>query len=203
MNLEYLRRETSAAHDSVEEAIPLMRPHLTIKEYTACLRRMHGIVTTWEQVAIDSSAGWLRELVIKRQRAHLLTQDLRFFGSLETDGERPVLPRMNDQVSLLGTMYVMEGSKLGGKFIARHVRETLGMGSGAGSAFFRDGGRQTGLLWKEFCDVLRTRVPDRESEQVIQSAQEMFNVFRSWMNDPVNLPKSIASVSAEKHRAHI
>ncbi|WP_433973049.1 biliverdin-producing heme oxygenase [Tunturiibacter lichenicola] len=203
MDLERLRLETSAAHNSVEQAIPLMGREFTSKEYISCLRRIQGIVGTWEQVAVNSPIGWVRELVVERQRCHLLDQDLRFFGISEINSERPVLPRMNDEASLLGTMYVMEGSKLGGKLIARHVQNTLELTSGNGTAFFRDHGRQTGLLWKQFCDILRVRVTDPESGQVIESAKEMFRVFGSWVNHSAYAHNSTANLSIENARANI
>ncbi len=203
MDLERLRVETSGAHNSVEQAIPLVGREFTSEEYVSCLRRIHGIVGTWEQVAVNSPIGWLRELVAERQRCHLLDQDLRFFGITEIDNEGPLLPRMNDKASLLGTMYVMEGSKLGGKLIARHVEKTLGLTSGNGTAFFRDHGRQTGVLWKEFCDILCAKVTDPESAEVIESAKEMFRVFGSWVNHPKNVHHSTTSFSIENPRANI
>ena len=81
----------------------------------------------------------------------------------------------------LGAMYVIEGSTLGGQLIGRHVERVLGLTAGQGNAYFRGHNERTGQLWKEFCDALRTKVPDRETDTVIAAAKTMFGVFWSWM----------------------
>jgi heme oxygenase len=86
-----------------------------------------------------------------RQRRPLLELDLEWFGVAEKNDGRPMLPEMNSLPGLLGTMYVMEGSTLGGQLIARHVEVALHLGDGQGSSYFRGHGSQTGPMWKEFC----------------------------------------------------
>jgi heme oxygenase len=83
--------------------------------------------------------------------------------------------------SLLGAMYVMEGSTLGGQLIARHVELVLGLTAGQGNAYLRGHNERTGQPWKEFCNVLRTKVPDSETDAAIAAAKAMFGVFGSWM----------------------
>jgi heme oxygenase len=75
----------------------------------------------------------------------------------------------------------MEGSTLGGQLIARHVELVLGLTAGQGNAYFRGHNERTGQLWKEFCDALRTKVPDGETAAVIAAAKAMFGVFGAWM----------------------
>src|SRR5580693_9409415 len=103
-------------------------------------------------------------------------------GGADSSGEaRPTLPELRDAASLLGAMYVMEGSTLGGQLIARHVELVLGLTAGQGNAYFRGHNERTGQLWKEFCHALRTNVPDSETDAVIAAAKAMFGVFGSWM----------------------
>lgn len=78
-------------------------------------------------------------------------------------------------------MYVMEGSTLGGQIIARHVQISLLLTQGHGNAFFLGHGIQTGPLWKEFCEMLKIRVPNDQTDRVIASAKAMFATFREWM----------------------
>ena len=51
---------------------------------------------------------------------------------------------MRDDATLLGAMYVMEGSTLGGQLIARHVELVLGLTAGQGNAHFRGHNERTG-----------------------------------------------------------
>jgi heme oxygenase len=111
----------------------------------------------------------------------MLELDLTWFGAKSRDGVRPVLPEMRDQPSLLGAMYVMEGSTLGGQLIARQFQRTLHLNEGKGDAFFRGYEDQTGPMWREFCDVLKMRVTDEETESAVLSAKAMFTPYGSWM----------------------
>ena len=100
----------------------------------------------------------------------LLQQDLQAMGAKA--GEE-TLPQSNMESSavigdprsiFLGRMYVMEGSTLGGQYIARHVEETLGLSSGEGNSYFRGYGEATGERWREFpgCAANAARVRSRD-----------------------------------------
>lgn len=158
-----------------------MGESLTRAEYAACLQRMHGIVSAWETQASRIAPDWLRPLLAARRRTALLEDDLGWLGLAIPIDAHPTLPEMNDGASLFGTMYVMEGSTLGGQLIARHVERVLGLGEGRGNTFFRGHGDRTGPLWKEFCEVLRTRVPESETKAVVRAAKAMFATFGVWM----------------------
>ncbi len=180
MNLERLRRETFKAHERVEGAVPLMAATLTRVEYVRCLERLYGVVAAWEEAAAVAAPEWLRAMLAARRRRQLLERDLAWFG-VTAEAARPGLAAMPDEASFLGAMYVMEGSTLGGQLIARHVGSVLGLSAGEGNAFFLGHGSETGAMWREFCEVLRTRVAEEDAEAVIGSAQAMFEVFGRWM----------------------
>jgi heme oxygenase len=100
---------------------------------------------------------------------------------LNTDAERPQMPEMQSTASLLGVMYVMEGSTLGGQLIGRHVDQVLGLVSGKGSAYFHGHGSLTGAMWKEFCGVLETEISESDGDATVVAAKAMFHVFGTWM----------------------
>jgi heme oxygenase len=181
MDLEQLRRETLAAHSAVEQSVPLMDEELDVDTYVSCLVKLHGIIAAWEEWGVQNAPAWMQPLLAARRRGQLLMLDLTWFGADASGEARPTLPEMRDDASLLGAMYVMEGSTLGGQLIARHVELVLGLRPGQGNAYFRGHNERTGQLWKEFCDALRTKVPDSETEAVITAAKAMFDVFGVWM----------------------
>jgi len=111
----------------------------------------------------------------------MLKRDLEFMGITTLPQATPTLPDMSSVEKLLGTMYVMEGSTLGGQLIARHVEKSLALVPGVGDAYFRGHGERTGAMWKEFSALLATRISDDQTGQVIDSAKKMFQVFGSWM----------------------
>jgi heme oxygenase (biliverdin-IX-beta and delta-forming) len=181
MDLEQLRRETLADHKAVEQAVPLMHESLSVETYVSYLLKLHGIVTAWEESVALNAPAWIQPLLAARQRGVLLRLDLTWFGVDPSGDPSPALPEMEDATRLLGAMYVMEGSTLGGQLIARHVERVLGLTAGQGDAYFRGHNERTGPLWKEFCDLLRMKVPESETHAVIAGARTMFQVFGSWM----------------------
>jgi heme oxygenase (biliverdin-IX-beta and delta-forming) len=181
MDLEQLRRETLTDHHAVEQCVPLMDQELDVDTYVSYLLKLHGMITAWEEWAAPNAPAWIQPLLAARRRGQLLMLDLTWFGADASGEARPALPEMTDAAGLLGAMYVMEGSTLGGQLIARHVEVALGLAAGQGNAYFRGHNERTGQLWKEFCDALRTKVPESETAAVIVAAKAMFGVFGSWM----------------------
>jgi heme oxygenase (biliverdin-IX-beta and delta-forming) len=181
MNLEQLRRETLPDHNAVEQSVPLMDEELDVDTYVSCLLKLHGMVAAWEEWAAPNAPAWIQPLLAARRRGQLLMLDLMWFAADASGETRPTLPEMGDAAGLLGAMYVMEGSTLGGQLIARHVELVLGLTAGQGNAYFCGHNERTGQLWKEFCDALRSKVPDSETDAVIAAAKAKFGVFGSWM----------------------
>jgi heme oxygenase len=154
---------------------------LTVAEYVLCLKRLHGVVSAWEEYAVQHAPYWLAETVAARGRRQMLEDDLAWFGVVEYESGRALMPVFPGDGGFLGAMYVMEGSTLGGQLIARHLKRVLGLEEGRGDTYFRGHGDRTGLMWKEFCQILRTRVADEETDGTIEAAKEMFQVFGTWM----------------------
>jgi heme oxygenase (biliverdin-IX-beta and delta-forming) len=55
-----------------------------------------------------------------------------------------------------GSLYVLEGSALGGRVISKRVKQTLGLGPATGGAYFHGLGRQTASHWSDFLTALNT-----------------------------------------------
>ena len=181
MDIQRLRQETQTDHQGVEGAVPLMHEGLTTEQYVRVLKQIYGVVAAWEERAAETGPQWLQPALFARRRARLLESDLAWFGVTERDESRPTLPEMNDLPGLLGAMYVMEGSTLGGQYIARHVATALQLSEGQGNSYFRGSGDQTGSMWKEFCEMLKLRIPDEQTDAVVVSAKAMFRTFGMWM----------------------
>jgi heme oxygenase len=183
LDIQRLRRETEADHLAVEGSVPLMDEGLDTAQYVRCLRRIHGVVAAWEDRAAEIAPEWLQAKLAARQRTSLLERDLTWFGATCEGDPRPALPAMDTGPALLGTMYVMEGSTLGGQLIARHVEAKLHLSEGLGDSYFRGHGDRTGQMWKEFCEVLTTRVEDDRTDEAVTAAKAMFTTFGEWMRE--------------------
>jgi heme oxygenase len=184
LDIQRLRRETRDGHQAVEDCLPLMGDEPDTSLYVRCLGQIHGVVAAWEDRAVEIAPDWMLSTLAARQRKHMLELDLAWFGIKDQDERRPILSKINDLPSLLGAMYVMEGSTLGGQLIARHLEATLHLSQGKGDAYFCDHGDQTGRLWKEFGELLTMRVADDQADAVVASAKVMFAAFGEWMGKP-------------------
>jgi len=183
LDIQRLRREAEADHRAVEDVLPLIHEALDTAQYLRCLQRIYGVVAAWEQWALEVAPDWLLPMVIARQRSELLKLDLAWLGATGRDDRRPVMPEVSDLPGLLGMMYVMEGSTLGGQLIARHVEAAFHFSEGRGTAFFRGHGDRTGQMWKEFCELLKVHVTDDQTYLVVKAARAMFTPYGQWTRE--------------------
>ncbi len=163
--------------------MPLMSPTLSRETYAATLACLYPLLSGWEDWSAGHAPADLRALVAGRKRAPLLERDLvrlgmslpevKPFGSAAIPGLAAA-----DRAAFLGAMYVMEGSTLGGLYIARHVEPLLGLSAECGTAYFRGYGEQTGEQWRSF-QALLTAIPDIQTEIAVAAARAMFQVFEA------------------------
>ena len=111
-------------------------------------------------------------------KVELLERDLLILQGDAPIADLPLpaaLPKMETLNALLGALYVIEGSSLGGQVIYREVQKKLSLDSATGAAFFFGDGVQTFPLWKQFTAVLNRRVS--EPEEATAAAREIFEAF--------------------------
>ena len=194
MDLKQLRESTAGDHDATESSVPLMSPDLTISAYIGVLMQLYTILCVWDAWAARHAPADLMPLVAERRRSNLLGEDLaRLHAGPEATIADVALTRRLDgllathmpcRAAFLGAMYVVEGSTLGGQYIAKHVEDRFAFPRGEGDAYFRGYGDRTMPMWREFQAVLR-EVPDTDAPAVISAAKEMFTIFGEWMRHAV------------------
>jgi heme oxygenase len=128
-----LRDGTAAAHDRVDQAFAGF--DLTDRDSYAAFLRAHA------EVLLPLEDMLPGETIVSdwegRKRGHLLKEDLAFLpkpvrpepveghlsASEDLDGEPPFdkLRANGDLSAIAGALYVLEGSRLGGRFLARQV----------------------------------------------------------------------------------
>jgi len=135
-----LRAGTAAAHERVDAAFAGF--DLRDRDsYAAFLRAHAEVVLPLEEALDDAGAERIAPDWPERKRGALLREDLAFLrkavrpepveGRLatsdEVDGEPPFdrLRANGGIAALAGALYVLEGSRLGGRFLARQVPQTF------------------------------------------------------------------------------
>lgn len=139
---------------------------------------MYGFHRVWEPAVADALAD--ATFFDQRRKLTLLADDLAGLGIQEPLDKLPTPPeafRFGSEAAALGSLYVLEGSMLGGKLIARHVAAQLGH-----MPLYHDAyGSRTGAMWREFQARLQTRVRLCEHDDVIGAAKDTFSRLRSWL----------------------
>ncbi|WP_201836331.1 biliverdin-producing heme oxygenase [Microvirga zambiensis] len=181
--LERLKIETRPAHDRIEAAIDLDRRIASRDAYRDLLSRFYGFHRAWESDAADVARD--HSFFRSRCKTQLLEKDLAALG-LEPE-EIEALPQCSPLMPLpapeavLGSMYVVEGSTLGGAIIAREVERKLGLTAETGCAYFRSYGRETAAMWKSFGAVLLEASSPEADDLIVASAQKTFDVMHDWL----------------------
>ncbi|KFA30919.1 biliverdin-producing heme oxygenase [Xanthomonas vasicola] len=176
-----LRHATQDAHRLVE-AVPLMQAlgqgQIDSAAYAQILRRHHGLLAGFEAQLSD----WLTTLVDNgwhyRRRVPALREDLRALGQ---QPDLPVaLPSVADDAARWGMLYVIEGSQLGGRMIARSVRKQQPALAGALRYFELADDDPAG--WRRFQAALDRRLDTPSArDAAIDGAQAMFAHFHTCL----------------------
>jgi heme oxygenase len=128
-----------------------------------------------------------------RYKTPLLLNDLKYWHiKPEPLRCQITLPDINSLGALLGLLYVLEGSTLGGQFIAQHLQLTYGYTRSTGSDFYNGYGEQTKTHWQSFITYLNTfsGQPDLAA-QAIDSAALSFACFNQALNTLPSTHKSL------------
>lgn len=171
--VERLRRETAPAHQAMETQLDLLTG-LSRQRIGRVLHRFAGFHAGWEPAVARLIAE--PELWEPRRRLPALAHDLALLDVAPPERSWPVPPWLSDASAAWGSLYVMEGSTLGGQVIGRALR-AAGV---EGLTYFDGRGREVGPLWRE----LRRRLDGLPApERVVTAATATFDALRVWMTD--------------------
>ena len=145
-------------------------------DYIYLLLRLHGF-----HCAIETATHTSPE------RSDWLGQDLTvLYGDCWPGAAlpQPTMPRLDSTASVLGALYVIEGSALGGRTLARGLDRLLGIGQANGRRFFEGRGAATGAAWQRFLGQLETvSAAPVARAAAVSAAVETFSVFEAWLMD--------------------
>jgi heme oxygenase len=149
-----LRAETARWHERVEAVADVPGSIRSRDDYVELLSRLYelhacleghlaapGFHDAWRSVGVDIAA---------HRRASLLADDLVVLGASAPTGSLSSVPFATFGHAL-GGLYVLEGSSLGGRIVARLVRATLG---DVPTTFLSGDGRSHPAPWSSTCQAL-------------------------------------------------
>lgn len=181
-----IKKSTADLHLRLESQALLhaiMTPSVTHLQYYYYLILMKNIEEVYEKKIVRQLAAFAD--FEQRKASQLITDDLSNIGIVAPQPvalEDYTIP--GEEISTafsLGFMYVMHGSKLGGKVIYKHIHRTLGYSENCGAKFIADYGNNTFGLWKEFLFKFSTHVTQNEcEEEAIQGARYAFSSIHCY-----------------------
>lgn len=186
--LARLKAETQDCHQSLEDAVDIMRPSMQRAEYFALLAGFRGFVAPWEKALVAALPVPMREFALQREKTALLDGDLRFISDDHCVPDQ--LPQceidwpLQDTAACMGSMYVMEGSTLGGRIIGPAMAQRFGLSDRRGYAYFDPYGERTGSMWNAFKALATSSVPVQEIDRAVVAARATFMALQSWLSAP-------------------
>ena len=182
MLLSLLKDQTREQHAQLEAMLPLPE---SAASHVAQLKAYFGFVEPWERAlaAVLAEADPIRA---GRGKTAWLVDDLDFWGVDSEQREQlprtTRLPSLASRPEILGAAYVLEGSTLGGRFIAQHLEEQLGFRDDRGYRYFRSYGPQVGAQWQAFRAELSRASSPAHDPLMVRSARETFGLLHRWFS---------------------
>ncbi|MCD0501801.1 biliverdin-producing heme oxygenase [Bordetella petrii] len=178
----WLRAGTAERHARLDQNLALAQPHAGLSEYLAHLQALYAWLQPLE--ALLWELPWPDTLCAaeRRDKSGWIASDLAHAG-LPPPDERctdlPV-PRAPDAYAL-GVAYVIEGSQLGGRILARQLAERMPGASGSPLRYLNGYGPRLGPLWQVFLTHLNAELHDADTRaQALAGACDAFDTLTRW-----------------------
>ncbi len=179
-----LKERTSMQHSQIENTplvSKLINNTITLSEYQLLIRKFYGYIAPSEELIQKLTS---RYLLIQREKSLSLLSDLAVFGIEKHSVEFCCcLPLLETYEQVLGYMYVMEGSTLGGQIIAKKLQETLNLTPENGASYFYGYGKNTRNKWAEFCQLLDDRKHYEHTYEILIAASQTYSTLNDWLLD--------------------
>jgi heme oxygenase len=189
--MQRLRDETQDAHAHTEKTsffAALLRHELPLASYIGYLRALATVHEALETALSHTShpgvrAVWddsLRKLPwLQQDLAHLEAEATTETPAAElcaqVMAQRIRQRAEGDPISLLGYLYVCEGSTLGGMILQAHAAQSWGLTRTSGLAYLSSYEEATAMRWRRFKRRMEhTGADANEQERIVEAAREAF-----------------------------
>jgi heme oxygenase len=141
-----------------------------------------------------------------RRKTPLLRRDLQHRGfSREQIDALPLCPALPDASTfahVLGCLYVLEGSTLGGQILSRHFARVLDLDAQRGAAYFCSYGERVGEMWRSFGQMLSTQATSVTIEnQMIEAARSTFETLEAWLCPTTYCKTGTGALNVDEQRS--
>lgn len=177
-----LKEATHELHKQAEARLyPKLDGIASLNDYSSILKMFYGFFHPMEAIIAPFITDEVLNDFPQRRKSDLITDDLHAIGR---DRQNMIacslLPEVDSVPRALGAMYVMEGSTLGGRMIAKMLLKNSNISLSQDQIrFFNGYGEETGPKWIGFQKVLNQY--KNQEGQLVASANQTFSLFTRWI----------------------
>lgn len=169
-----LRSATREHHERVDRLMDLQQLQ-DPAHYARVLQVLAAFLAGWEPAIASALPARWHEWLQARSRRAFLHHDLQVLRIAAPAPARFDPPATH--AAAWGSVYVMEGSALGGQFIAR-VLARGGRDAQHGAAYFHGWGDATGAMWREVRGLLASELATPAAvAQACEAARQTFDTL--------------------------
>lgn len=180
---------TQAVHERLHRhplLSPLLGTGLTHARYRAALVALFGFQDGAAQALAASTVAGTDGPGPVAERLVLLQADLEALGvPPSASAQKPCawLPVPESAPAYWGVRYVVDGSALGGRVIARTVATQLGLAADTGLGYFSGLREATGEAWRELCQRLALELASEPARiEAGETAVQTFLRLEAWLD---------------------
>lgn len=190
-----LRAATGSLHNDVEDGFNLAG----VTDSQSYARRLYAFYIVYNLVLDPLCRCGLGEVDMAPLRYDLgcLHRDLARIGPVPgvatmtgvangvgVDGKSELAFNLTSTQEGMGCRYVLEGSRLGARLVARRLKPVLAVDASRGAAFFDVDADATRRRWQSFAgDLERACRSESDIEAAISGARKTFGLFLAVFND--------------------
>ncbi|RYZ31051.1 MAG: hypothetical protein EOO10_00545 [Chitinophagaceae bacterium] len=177
---QVVKHETAFLHQEVEQLlIPRLNAIQSLEDYTAILQSFYAYYLPIEKAIQQQVSSSILPDIEKRRTAMLIVDDLAFLGISIDEKCCENLPEITSTAQAFGALYVLEGSTLGGKMIAKMLAKNSSVSIPPGALNFFNGYKEaTGKMWTGFIEVLNQQT---DADTIIHAANQTFYYLKNWL----------------------
>jgi heme oxygenase len=165
-----LRTATREHHDRIDRLMDLRRMRERA-HYVRVLQVFDAFLAAWEPAVAAALPRW-GDWLLARSRRPFVQRDLRALGAASLPAAR-IAPLAGAGAGW-GSVYVMEGSALGGQVITRSLA-SAGLHADSGAAYFHGWGDATGAMWRDARTLLEAELASPDAlDQACLAARQTF-----------------------------
>ncbi len=177
-----LKSRTAHQHQATEATVDLMRPDFTLDDYRGLLTRFFAFYKPFEakvQAALGENPIELNHS--ERLNTPRLVEDLKNLGLSDDEiaaiEPADTFPDLDSKENIFGSLYVIEGSTLGGQVIGRHLKQNFDLDASNGAAFFLGYGPETGKMWRGYAEAVSKFAETADTEKIVAGANQTFEAI--------------------------